>query len=147
MELLTCRHDLPSLFLFLWQLRLHSGQGPVIFSAPEFDQDGGTMRGTINVIYSCHHRCYGNPTFNTLTSVKAVWIPIACPLMHISVCAHTVHMWKHTETILTCTHTHTNTHTHTHTHKGLHSESSTVLPRPRSLCNTLHLTHSSCSLS
>lgn len=124
----TCRHY----FLFPWHLRVHSGHGRVIPSAPEFDQDGGTMRGSINVIYSSHHGCYVNPTSNTRTSVNAVWIPIACPLMRISVCAHAVHMWEHTETI--------NSLLLSHTHKMLLSESSTVLPMPSSLWNTLHLT-------
>ena len=67
------------------------------FSAAEFDQDGGTMRGTINVIYSHHHGCCGNPTFNTLTSAKALCIPVACLLMHIGISTHTVHLWKHTQ--------------------------------------------------
>lgn len=88
------------------------------FFVPEFDQDGGTMRGTINVIYSCHHSCCSNPTFNTLTYMKAVWIPTACPLMHISVCTHTVHIWKHTIFthiyLLVCVNAHMHTHT---THK------------------------------
>lgn len=132
--------NLLSSFLLCRQFRQHSGHRPIIFSVHEFDQDVDTMRGTINMIYSCNHGCCGNPTFNTLTSVKAVWIPIPCPLMLV----HIIYwMWKHSETILI----HECTQTQTHPHKRLLSESGAVLPRPRSLCNTLHLTHSSCSLS
>lgn len=86
------------------------------------------MRSPINVIYSCHHGCCGNPSFNTLTSVKAVWIPIACPLMHISVSLHAVHMLKHTETINSLRHTRAHTHTRRIVQRTQHSS-----PKPKEL--------------
>lgn len=52
-----------SLLSFSWQLRLHRGQGPIIFSAPEFDQDGDTLRDTVNVIYSFYHGLLWQPNF------------------------------------------------------------------------------------
>lgn len=83
----------------------------VMFSSPQFDQDGGTARGTINMIYSCHCGCCGYPTFNALTSVKAVWIPTPSPLTLVVVCTYTkVHVWKHTEAIFSLKST---KHTHT----------------------------------
>lgn len=60
---------------------------------------------TIKVIYSSHHGCCGNSTFNTLTSVKTAWIPIA----RASACEHIQYISGKTERPLTLSVTRTHT--------------------------------------